>query len=273
MSSWVITAVGPDRPGLVGRLTAPLLDSSSNVADSRMINLRGQFALLLLAEIPDDRESAVREALLEVARELQLDLEFHGSPESGGTGHLRGDSLPAPDFCDGPTGDRSSNHGSSPSPRGQRGGVGNPFPAAPAVGGAAVLAGRAHDGARRACDSRVARGTQPGLRRPELRRRTGTGFARLKRASSRWRPCPASRGRLTHHEPDEISNLFNPGENHDEKCHFALSLALHAFRSSLSTASAVDREECFEACDTKMEACLVKCPDGTDDARGSQLSK
>ena len=82
MSSWVITAVGPDRPGLVGRLTAPLLDSSSNVADSRMINLRGQFALLLLVEIPDGREGTVREALLEVARELELDLEFHGSSES-----------------------------------------------------------------------------------------------------------------------------------------------------------------------------------------------
>ena len=86
MSSWVITAVGPDRPGLVGRLTAPLLDSSSNVADSRMINLRGQFALLLLAEIPDGREGTVREALLAVARELQLDLEFHGSSVSGEAG-------------------------------------------------------------------------------------------------------------------------------------------------------------------------------------------
>ena len=43
---------------------------------------------------------------------------------------------------------------------------------------------------------------------------------------------------------------------------FLLSLALTLF-VFVSTASAVDREECFEACDTKMEACLVKCPDGT----------
>lgn len=82
MSSWVITAVGPDQPGLVGRLTAPLLESSSNVADSRMINLRGQFALLLLVEIPSGREAEVREALREVAVDLQLDLGFHGSLES-----------------------------------------------------------------------------------------------------------------------------------------------------------------------------------------------
>jgi len=38
----------------------------------------------------------------------------------------------------------------------------------------------------------------------------------------------------------------------------ALAIALHATASS-----AVDREECFEACDTKMEACLDKCPEGT----------
>lgn len=82
MSSWVITAVGPDRPGLVGRLTAPLLDSSSNVADSRMINLRGQFAIILLAEIPDGREAGVREALAEVALEQGLALECHGPLES-----------------------------------------------------------------------------------------------------------------------------------------------------------------------------------------------
>ena len=49
MSAWVITAVGPDRPGLVQTLTSALLEASGNVADSRMINLRGQFALILLA--------------------------------------------------------------------------------------------------------------------------------------------------------------------------------------------------------------------------------
>ena len=48
MRELVITAVGSDRPGLVGRLTAPLYEVSANVADSRMVNLRGQFALLLL---------------------------------------------------------------------------------------------------------------------------------------------------------------------------------------------------------------------------------
>ncbi len=42
----------------------------------------------------------------------------------------------------------------------------------------------------------------------------------------------------------------------------ALSVAFSLF-GFVSMASAVDREECFEACDTKMEACLAKCPEGT----------
>lgn len=42
----------------------------------------------------------------------------------------------------------------------------------------------------------------------------------------------------------------------------ALALAL-AIVLQTTASSAVDREECFEACDTKMEACLEKCPDGT----------
>ncbi len=85
MLEWVITAVGPDRPGLVERITKRLRDASSNVADSRMINLRGQFALILLAEIPDGRVEAVREALEATASELELAISLHG-PSSGGGG-------------------------------------------------------------------------------------------------------------------------------------------------------------------------------------------
>lgn len=84
MLEWVITAVGPDRPGLVERVTKRLRDASSNVADSRMINLRGQFALILLAEIPDERVQAVREALEGTASELGLAISLHGPSERDG---------------------------------------------------------------------------------------------------------------------------------------------------------------------------------------------
>lgn len=85
MSAWVITAVGPDRPGLVERITKPLLETSSNVGDSRMINLRGQFALILFAEIAEASLDPVKRALGEAARELDLAVAFHG-PSQVSTG-------------------------------------------------------------------------------------------------------------------------------------------------------------------------------------------
>ena len=70
MRQLVITAVGPDRPGLIGKLTAPLYEASANVADSRMVNLRGQFALILLAEIPPAQVEQVQQSLQALAEQL-----------------------------------------------------------------------------------------------------------------------------------------------------------------------------------------------------------
>src|SRR3954465_15143150 len=53
MAQWIVTAVGPDRPGIVGELTGHLHAAGANLLDSRMVNLRGQFALVLLMECPD----------------------------------------------------------------------------------------------------------------------------------------------------------------------------------------------------------------------------
>lgn len=78
MQELVITAVGPDKPGLVGKLTAPLFEAGVNVADSRMVNLRGQFAVILLAEVPERSLDDVQGALLTVAEQLGLALTFRG---------------------------------------------------------------------------------------------------------------------------------------------------------------------------------------------------
>jgi glycine cleavage system transcriptional repressor len=78
MKELVITAVGPDRPGLIGKLTAPLYEAGANVADSRMVNLRGQFALILLAELPEKDSDTLHAALRSVAEGLGLTLTFTG---------------------------------------------------------------------------------------------------------------------------------------------------------------------------------------------------
>jgi len=80
MRELVITAVGPDRPGLIGKLTAPLYEASANVADSRMVNLRGQFAIILLVEVPPAQVDGVQTRLREVAASLGLTLTFSGQP-------------------------------------------------------------------------------------------------------------------------------------------------------------------------------------------------
>ena len=54
MAQLIISAVGPDRPGIVGELTGHLHSAGGNILDSRMVNLRGQFAVMILIEVSDD---------------------------------------------------------------------------------------------------------------------------------------------------------------------------------------------------------------------------
>ena len=53
MTSLVLTLIGPDRPGLVELLAATLTRHHSNWLESRMAHLAGQFAGILLVEVPD----------------------------------------------------------------------------------------------------------------------------------------------------------------------------------------------------------------------------
>ena len=50
MPQLILTAVGPDHPGLVGQLTGHLHAAGANILDTRMVNLRGRFAVLILLE-------------------------------------------------------------------------------------------------------------------------------------------------------------------------------------------------------------------------------
>ena len=59
MAQLIITAVGPDRPGIVGELTAHLHAAGGNILDSRMVNLRGEFAMMILLEVPEGSASRV----------------------------------------------------------------------------------------------------------------------------------------------------------------------------------------------------------------------
>lgn len=88
MPQVVVTAVGPDRPGLVGEFTGPIFAAGANLADSRMVNLRGQFAILLLVEGDAAALAKVREELPRAAETSGLRVSFttqlDGAPQKSG---------------------------------------------------------------------------------------------------------------------------------------------------------------------------------------------
>jgi len=58
-----MTVIGTDRPGLVGRLSAVIVEHGGNWLESRMAHLGGQFAGILHIEIPPAEEQGLLSAL------------------------------------------------------------------------------------------------------------------------------------------------------------------------------------------------------------------
>jgi glycine cleavage system transcriptional repressor len=48
MNHAILSAIGIDRPGLVEEVSRFIFDRGGNIEDSRMVNLRGQFAMMVL---------------------------------------------------------------------------------------------------------------------------------------------------------------------------------------------------------------------------------
>jgi glycine cleavage system transcriptional repressor len=74
MAHVVVSALGPDRPGIVARVTGVLLGHGCNIADSHMGLLSGRFTMMLVVAVPDGLdEAAFRADLDAAAAELGLD--------------------------------------------------------------------------------------------------------------------------------------------------------------------------------------------------------
>lgn len=48
MDHAILTAIGTDRPGIVDEVSQFIFEHGGNIEDSRMVNLRGQFAMMVL---------------------------------------------------------------------------------------------------------------------------------------------------------------------------------------------------------------------------------
>ena len=78
----VVTAVGPDRPGIASEFSGHVHACGANLADSRMVNLRGHFAVLALVEGSADVLEALRKRLDEAAPRLGLTIEFSSATKA-----------------------------------------------------------------------------------------------------------------------------------------------------------------------------------------------
>lgn len=89
MGQLIVTAVGPDRPGIVADLSRLVYDAGASLADSRMVNLRGQFALLAAVEGTPEAIAKLKARLADAGAALGLALEARetgGSPTSSQQG-------------------------------------------------------------------------------------------------------------------------------------------------------------------------------------------
>ncbi|HEB94636.1 MAG TPA: glycine cleavage system protein R [Gammaproteobacteria bacterium] len=70
----VITALGEDRPGIVGQLSEAVLDSGCNIIDSRMTVLGGEFAVILMAGGKWNELAKLEDTLPGLGKRLDLTL-------------------------------------------------------------------------------------------------------------------------------------------------------------------------------------------------------
>jgi len=79
MPQLVVSAVGSDHPGLVDQLTELLSRYHANIADSRMVNLHGQFAVVMLIDIPEPQVEPIQDQLPGEAEKLGLTATITGT--------------------------------------------------------------------------------------------------------------------------------------------------------------------------------------------------
>ena len=96
-TSLVLTVLGADRPGLVESISNVLASHGANWEESRMANLAGKFAGILLASVDSAREAALIDALRELREEgLVVDVERSGDaapvPPTGHCSRVDSDS-------------------------------------------------------------------------------------------------------------------------------------------------------------------------------------
>ena len=70
----IISALGPDKPGIVSKLSKVITDSKSNISESRMVKLGGDFTMMILASVSEKNMDSLVQNLNEIT---ELTIEIH----------------------------------------------------------------------------------------------------------------------------------------------------------------------------------------------------
>lgn len=62
----VMTLIGPDHVGIVDRVTKKILEFHGNIEESRMARLGGDFSMLLLISVIENKKKALTKALIQL---------------------------------------------------------------------------------------------------------------------------------------------------------------------------------------------------------------
>jgi glycine cleavage system transcriptional repressor len=83
MTHVILTAIGSDRPGLVDEVSRFIFDRGGNIADSRMVNLRGQFAMMVLVGGDAEIVNRLRADVAGFGAKVGLHAEVRPADEAG----------------------------------------------------------------------------------------------------------------------------------------------------------------------------------------------
>ncbi|MFO7857892.1 MAG: glycine cleavage system protein R [Ectothiorhodospiraceae bacterium] len=84
----VISALGPDRPGIIHRLAGMVAEAGCNILDSRMTVLGGEFAVIQMVSGRWDALARLESALNGLGDELGLTLQWRRTSERDAAGDL-----------------------------------------------------------------------------------------------------------------------------------------------------------------------------------------
>jgi glycine cleavage system transcriptional repressor len=86
MTHAILIAVGSDRPGLVDEVSQFIFDHGGNIEDSRMVNLRGQFAMMLLVAGEESTFQRLRDDLSDFSARTDLHAELRPAGKTAPAG-------------------------------------------------------------------------------------------------------------------------------------------------------------------------------------------